>query len=107
MKILRRKRTKMAGKIQIIRMRTPRGGIALNQEIIQLIGKNERRFISYGKVIAIEKFNKGKKQIYLDKSYWDYSSTTGYYRNMFLGETIKETRKKIMSKEYKLKDLNS
>jgi len=26
---------------------------------------------------------------------WDYSVTTGKYRNMFLGETKKETQKKI------------
>ena len=44
--------------------------------------------------------------IYLDKHYWDYSRTTGKYRNEFLGEGIAETRKKIKSGEYRLVDLN-
>ena len=45
-------------------------------------------------------------QIFLDKKYWNYSNTTGKYRNIFLNETIKDTRKKIKSGEYKLTDLN-
>lgn len=43
----------------------------------------------------------------LDKTYWDYSKTTGKYRNQFLGEDINETRKKIKSEEYRLWDLNN
>tara|TARA_R100001079_G_scaffold108444_1_gene78914 strand:- start:453 stop:755 length:303 start_codon:yes stop_codon:yes gene_type:complete len=43
----------------------------------------------------------------LDKNYWDYSRTTGKYRNQFLGEDIKTTRKKIKSGEYRLADLNN
>ena len=48
-----------------------------------------------------------KDYIMLDKNYWDYSRTTGKYRNQFLGEDIKTTRKKIKSGEYKLWDLNN
>jgi len=44
--------------------------------------------------------------IYLDKYSWDYSVTTGKYRNEFLGEGIAETRKKIASGEYILTNLN-
>jgi len=44
--------------------------------------------------------------IQLDKETWDYSQTTGKYRNMFLGETKKETEKKIASGEYILTNLN-
>ena len=44
--------------------------------------------------------------IYLDQKYWNYSNTTGKYRNIFLGETIKDTRAKIKSGEYILTDLN-
>jgi len=43
----------------------------------------------------------------LDKNYWDYSRTTGKYRNQFLGEDIKTTRNKIKSGEYRLADLNN
>jgi|TARA_R100000479_G_scaffold54981_1_gene26072 hypothetical protein len=49
--------------------------------------------------------NVGK--VFLDKNYWDYSTTTGKYRNAFLGENIAETRKKIKSGEYILVDLNA
>jgi hypothetical protein len=45
-------------------------------------------------------------KIYLDQKYWNYSNTTGKYRNIFLGETIKDTRAKIKSGEYILTDLN-
>jgi len=45
-------------------------------------------------------------QIFLDQKYWNYSNTTGKYRNIFLEETIKETKKKIKSGEYILTDLN-
>ena len=31
----------------------------------------------------------------LDEKFWDYSVTTGKYRNIFLGETKKETENKI------------
>ena len=53
-------------------------------------------------VIRYEAYN----PVQLDKYYWDYSTTTGKYRNQFLGETIKETRAKIKSGEYILVDLN-
>ncbi|KKN75879.1 hypothetical protein LCGC14_0375870 [marine sediment metagenome] len=45
-------------------------------------------------------------KIYLDREMWDYSTTTGRYRNQFLGETKAETQKKIDSGEYILTDLN-
>jgi len=45
--------------------------------------------------------------VYLDEYYWDYSTTTGRYRNMFLGETKKETQAKIDSGEYILTNLNN
>lgn len=48
----------------------------------------------------------GYPTIYLDREMWDYSTTTGKYRNQFLGETKRETEKKIKSGEYVLTDLN-
>jgi len=35
-------------------------------------------------------------------SNWDYNKTTGKYRNLYLGETKKETEAKIKSGEYKI-----
>ena len=62
-------------------------------------------FQSYDSVIVKKVFG-GRLDIYLDRQYWDYSRTTGRYRNQFLGETKKETQVKIDSGEYVLTDLN-
>lgn len=61
-------------------------------------------FQSYQSVIAFVPNCNG--QIVLDADKWDYSVTTGKYRNQFLGETKKETEKKIKSGEYVLANLN-
>lgn len=60
-------------------------------------------FQSYTSIIAI-KSHCG--EVYLDEKYWDYSRTTGKYRNQFLGESKAETQKKIDSGEYTLVNLN-
>ena len=60
-----------------------------------------RMFVSYGTNIALDTGN----QIYLDSYYWDYSATTGRYRNQFLNEGIAETRKGIESGYYILTNL--
>jgi hypothetical protein len=59
-------------------------------------------FQSYDSIIAVKRHGK----VELDRTYWDYSTTTGKYRNQFLGETKKETQAKIDSGEYILTDLN-
>tara|TARA_R100000655_G_scaffold19490_1_gene40676 strand:- start:16632 stop:16928 length:297 start_codon:yes stop_codon:yes gene_type:complete len=61
-------------------------------------------FQSYESIIAI-KPNDGSK-IILDEYYWNYSRTTGKYRNIFLNESKADTQKKIDSGEYLLADLN-
>ena len=82
-------------------MTSARGNTVPNQFIITDNG--DEYFQSYKSIIA--KRSKGK--IYLDDYYWDYSITTGKYRNEFLGEGIAETRKKIASGEYILTNLNN
>ena len=53
---------------------------------------------SYNSIIVKrDKFN----NITLGKN-WDYSNTTGKYRNLYLGETKKETEAKIATGEYKI-----
>lgn len=61
-------------------------------------------FQSYSSIIAFRPAN--GNAITLDRNKWDYSKTTGKYRNQFLGETKAETQKKIDSGEYILADLN-
>ena len=60
-------------------------------------------FQSYNSIIAVIDED-GK--VTLDKQKWDYSVTTGRYRNQFLGESIADTRKKIKDGIYFLDDLN-
>jgi len=60
-------------------------------------------FQSYDSMIAFKPLS-GKIQI--DSEKWDYSTTTGKYRNQFLGETKKETEKKIADGTYILTNLN-
>ena len=83
-------------------MTSSRGNKVSNQFKITDVGKNIRYFQSYSTIIA--KIYKG--QVTLDRDSWDYSTTTGKYRNIFLGEKKAETEKKIKSGEYKLADLN-
>jgi hypothetical protein len=58
---------------------------------------------SYSTIVA---FRDNNGNVTLDRNKWDYSRTTGKYRNRFLGETKKETERKIASGEYTLADLN-
>ena len=60
-------------------------------------------FQSYGSTIVFKEYT-GK--IYLDENKWDYSTTTGRYRNQFLQENKAATQKKIDSGEYTLANLN-
>ena len=87
--------------MKVENMTSARGNTVPNQFIITDNG--DEYFQSYKSIIA--KRSKGK--IYLDDYYWDYSVTTGKYRNEFLGEGIAETRKKIASGEYILTNLNN
>jgi len=87
--------------MKVENMKSARGNKVPNQFIITDNG--DEYFQSYRSIIA--KRSEGK--IYLDNYYWDYSVTTGKYRNEFLGEGIAETRKKIASGEYVLTNLNN
>ena len=87
--------------MKVTNMLSTRGNKVPNQFIINNNG--EEYFQSYKSIIA----KKSNGKIYLDDYFWDYSVTTGKYRNDFLGEGIAETRKKIASGEYILTDLNS
>lgn len=77
-------------KIGLENMVSDRGNSVPNQFIITT--SEGEFFKSYNSIIAFIP-NKGKIQ--LDKKYWNYSSTTGKYRNQFLSETKKETQEKI------------
>ena len=88
-------------RIKVKNMLSPSGNNIPNQFIIYT--NDGVYFQSYNTIIAHEN-NEGK--IYLDSNSWDYSVTTGKYRNMFLHEDKKETERKIKEGIYKLVDLN-
>ena len=71
------------------------GNETRNAEVISF--ENGQILKCYSTIIAIKLNN----DTYLT-NYWDYSTTTGYYRNEFLNETKKETVAKISNKIYKL-----
>jgi hypothetical protein len=81
------------------------GNKIANQFVITDDKQNEY-FQSYNSMIVKKDYEGNQVKIYLDQKYWNYSNTTGKYRNIFLGETITETKKKIKSGEYILTDLN-
>lgn len=64
-------------------------------------------FQSYNKIIAL-KFNISyhSKVTILDKENWQYSNTTGKYRNKFLNKNKKETLQNITNGAILLMDLN-
>lgn len=76
------------------------GNKIANQFEIRENGK--RIFQSYNSVICVIE----NGIITLDENYWDYSQTTGKYRNIFLGEKKKDTENKIKQGIYKLANLN-
>ena len=61
-------------------------------------------FQSYKSIIV--KHDMNLNQVYLDSYFWDYSTTTSKYRNIFLGEKKKESEKKIKEGIYILTNLN-
>lgn len=99
--------------MKVRNMQSPNGREVPNQFIITDEGRGalgnfikREVFQSYQSVIAVKTVWENETRIELDTKYWDYSTTTGKYRNQFLGEDINETRKKIASGQYKLTNLN-
>ena len=94
--------------MKVSNMQSSHGNPVPNQFIIRH-GCGLEVFQSYDSVIVkIEYLGQffEKKVVSLDSDTWDYSVTTGKYRNQFLGETKRETQAKINSGEYILTNLN-
>lgn len=88
--------------IKVQNMTSGRGNAVPNQFVIE--APDGLYFQSYSSVIAFIPRDGGPIQ--LDTRKWDYSLTTGKYRNQFLGESLVETRAKIKDGTYILTDLN-
>ena len=99
--------------MKVKNMTSSKGNKVANQFIITDEGRGalgnfikREVFQSYNSRIAVIIVWDDSTEIKLDKKYWDYSATTSKYRNIFLGETKKETQAKIDSGEYALTNLN-
>ena len=94
--------------MKVQNMTSSRGNKVANQFIIYT--ESGSVFQSYNSIIAKITDSKKDNNYYasfeLDKKYWNYSNTTGKYRNIFLNETKKETEKKIKDGTYILTNLN-
>ena len=80
--------------ISVENMTSMRGNPIPNQFIIKTDEGNY--FQSYNSIIVFIPSNGDKIQLGKD---WDYSLTTGKYRNLFLGESKSETERKLKSGE--------
>ena len=97
--------------MKVENMTSTRGNKIPNQFIITDYqeGNKIEYFESYDVIIAKKVYanmNFGIAEIFIDQNYWDYSRTTGKYRNIFLGEGIRLTRNKLENNQYILTDLN-
>jgi len=99
--------------MKVKNMTNKNGRAVPNQFVIEDEGRgangnflSKQVFQSYGTIIVIRTVWRDGTRVELDFDYWDYSKTTGRYRNQFLGETKKETQAKIDSGEYVLTNLN-
>ena len=88
--------------IKVLNMTSSKGNKIPNQFVI--ITPEGSYFQSYNSVIA---FINNEGRVFLDRNKWDYSTTTGKYRNIFLGENKKLTEKRINNNNYVLIDLNN
>ena len=88
------------------------GNKIANQFIItdnHKMGNKIEYFQSYNSIIVkriYDNIGSDVVETFLDSKYWNYSTTTSKYRNIFLGEKRKDTEKKIKQKIYILTDLN-
>ena len=67
-------------------------------------------FVSYGTKIVYQSTRISKdglpKDIIVDETNWDYSRTTGKYRNEFMGMGVQDVRDHIKDGRIKVGDLN-
>lgn len=90
-------------KVKVSNLTSPSSGKEVANQFQLEVG-SKVYFQSYQTIIAVYDRRTGKTV--LDKNAWDYSTTTGKYRNDFLGEKRPETERKIKNGTYKLRDLN-
>jgi len=88
---------------------TSRSGNAVPNQTI-LSDMTGRTFVSYGSKIVYQSKDRASDglplEIIVDENYWDYSRTTGKYRNEFMNMGVQDVRDYIKEGRIKLGNLN-
>ena len=99
---------KITSFIGVENMTSRSGNIVPNQVILSdMTGKT---FVSYGSKIVYKSKDRADDglplEIVMDDRYWDYSRTTGKYRNEFMNMGVQQVRDHIKTGRIKIGDLN-
>jgi len=99
---------KITSFIGVENMTSRSGNIVPNQIILSdITGKT---FVSYGSKIVFQSKTRADDglplEIVVDENYWDYSRTTGKYRNEFMSMGVQDVRDHIKDGRIKLGNLN-
>ena len=99
---------KITSFIGVEQMTSRSGNVVPNQVILS--DMTGRTFVSYGSKIVYQSKDRASDglplEIIVDEDYWDYSRTTGKYRNEFMNMGVQDVRKYIKEGRIKLGNLN-
>ena len=94
--------------IGVEQMTSRSGNVVPNQTILSdMTGKT---FVSYGSKIVYQSKDRASDglplEIIVDENYWDYSRTTGKYRNEFMNMGVQDVRDHIKEGRIQVGNLN-
>ena len=99
---------KITSFIGVEQMTSRSGNVVPNQTILS--DMTGRTFVSYGSKIVYQSNDRASDglplEIIVDENYWDYSRTTGKYRNEFMNMGTQDVRNYIKKGRIKLGNLN-
>lgn len=99
---------KITSFIGVEQMTSRSGNVVPNQTILSdMTGKT---FVSYGSKIVYQSKDRASDglplEIIVDENYWDYSRTTGKYRNEFMNMGVQDVRDHIKEGRIQVGNLN-
>ena len=99
---------KITSFIGVEQMTSRSGNVVPNQTILSdMTGKT---FVSYGSKIVYQSKDRASDglplEIIVDENYWDYSRTTGKYRNEFMNMGVQDVRDHIKEGRIQVGHLN-
>ena len=94
--------------IGVEQMTSRSGNVVPNQTILS--DMTGRTFVSYGSKIVYQSKDRASDglplEIIVDENYWDYSRTTGKYRNEFMNMGVQDVRDHIKEGRIQVGNLN-